>query len=405
MFEMNLTEDEHYIPLEFNEMVKGDDGFSPTIEVEPIENGHKVTITDASGTRTFDVMNGQDADVGMKFYKVDYNGGQNITHDGVVLTYNDLVEKYNDPKWFLYAEANQLTMIPSLPPVETDPIIEFSCSWIYEGESRISRLIINNLNQVKFENYSLATKSDVKVNDVKINGTSILTNGVADIPIATSNSVGLVRANGTYGVALGSNGNLTIARAGDTYIDSRNSGYLPIVPSTLDYAVKQAMCDGKGAEWSDVEKANARKRMGLGDYELIVDNVTIGESTELALFDLGKDYDNVRIKLVLPPDSNPSSYCLLGFKVDDDTEPLSMYLGFHTIYYAYYDFESIVSKGLRSTQFSWRGNMQVNTTTNINSNSSTIYLSRKEIGKIKSVVIRKGSIDVPAGVIVSVYAC
>lgn len=42
------------------------------------------------------------------------------------------------------------------------------------------------------------------------------------------------------------------------------------MPSNLDYAVKAAMCDGKGAAWTDAEQAAARKRMGFGDnLELI----------------------------------------------------------------------------------------------------------------------------------------
>lgn len=37
----------------------GDDGFSPTVTVIDITGGHRVTITDASGAHTFDVMDGQ----------------------------------------------------------------------------------------------------------------------------------------------------------------------------------------------------------------------------------------------------------------------------------------------------------------------------------------------------------
>ena len=38
----------------------GDDGISPAVSVTEIEGGHRVTITDAIGTKTFDVMNGKD---------------------------------------------------------------------------------------------------------------------------------------------------------------------------------------------------------------------------------------------------------------------------------------------------------------------------------------------------------
>lgn len=95
--------------------------------------------------------NGGGSEPAMSYYKVVYEGGV-IKHNGQTLTYAQLVDKYNDNKYFLYAEANGLTMIPALPPMESDPILEFSCSWIYDGKATISRLIINSNNQVKYEN-------------------------------------------------------------------------------------------------------------------------------------------------------------------------------------------------------------------------------------------------------------
>ena len=39
----------------------GQDGVSPTLSAEPISGGHRVTMTDAQGTTTFDVMDGENA--------------------------------------------------------------------------------------------------------------------------------------------------------------------------------------------------------------------------------------------------------------------------------------------------------------------------------------------------------
>lgn len=38
----------------------GADGFSPIVEVEEITGGHRVTITDVDGKKSFDVLNGVD---------------------------------------------------------------------------------------------------------------------------------------------------------------------------------------------------------------------------------------------------------------------------------------------------------------------------------------------------------
>ncbi len=42
----------------------GADGFSPTVSVTDITGGHRVTVTDADGPHTFDVMDGEDGTVG-----------------------------------------------------------------------------------------------------------------------------------------------------------------------------------------------------------------------------------------------------------------------------------------------------------------------------------------------------
>lgn len=42
------------------DVLDGSPGVSPVISVSTITNGHRVTITDATGTKTFDVLNGAD---------------------------------------------------------------------------------------------------------------------------------------------------------------------------------------------------------------------------------------------------------------------------------------------------------------------------------------------------------
>ena len=40
----------------------GNNGISPTVTITAITGGHRVTITDATGTKTFDVMDGEDGE-------------------------------------------------------------------------------------------------------------------------------------------------------------------------------------------------------------------------------------------------------------------------------------------------------------------------------------------------------
>ena len=54
----------------------GEDGISPTISVSEITGGHRVTITDVNGTQTFDVMDGRDGQNGAD--------GSGVTEDRVL---------------------------------------------------------------------------------------------------------------------------------------------------------------------------------------------------------------------------------------------------------------------------------------------------------------------------------
>lgn len=56
----------------------GSDGFSPIVDVEPIEGGHRLTITDTQGTETADIMDGQDG-ISPVVSVEDIDGGHRVT--------------------------------------------------------------------------------------------------------------------------------------------------------------------------------------------------------------------------------------------------------------------------------------------------------------------------------------
>lgn len=113
--------------------------------------------------------------------------------------------------------------------------------------------------------------SDATATDVRINGKSITVDGVADIPLGARNAPGVVgiRTDGYYGILLGTGNNLFIQKANINEINSRKSEYKPIMPASIDYAVKAAMCDGNGKAWTAAEQAAAKKRMGVTEGAFI----------------------------------------------------------------------------------------------------------------------------------------
>ena len=121
------------------------------------------------------------------------------------------------------------------------------------------------------------TMEPVDMLDVRVDGESIVQDGVAIIPFADGfGKTGIVRLANSLGVkwSNANGGGLSIDYATIDDISSRVSSNRPIISSYLDYAVKAAMCDGKGEAWTTEEQAAARARMAVengADFELLVD--------------------------------------------------------------------------------------------------------------------------------------
>ena len=132
---------------------------------------------------------------------------------------------------------------------------------------------------------------------MRIDGKSIIQDGVAEIPVAVGNMPGTYYVHMVsgycYGITTGkaivspgvwTNDALQLVEPGNFGIDYRkpatSNGFGAINTTNLDYAVKAAMCDGKGAAWTADEQAAARERMGIiseDDFELIA---TVNPSKE-----------------------------------------------------------------------------------------------------------------------------
>lgn len=126
--------------------------------------------------------------------------------------------------------------------------------------------------------------------DVQINGQTIVQNGIAEIPIAQKyNQYGLFCILNNYNLlGFSSENKLPLIKiATKSNISNRNSinseGVGGVIDSyNFDKAVKAAMCDGKGAAWTADEQAAARERMGIYDWEDILD-VTLEEDSAVNL--------------------------------------------------------------------------------------------------------------------------
>lgn len=105
------------------------------------------------------------------------------------------------------------------------------------------------------------------ITDVTVGGASVVADGVANVPYAgIGGKYGVVSFAYSKGIRVNSTGIVEFVPYPDKKVSERSDGYA-ILGSNINYAVKAAMCDGKGAVWTDAERIAAIERMGcaVGD--------------------------------------------------------------------------------------------------------------------------------------------
>ena len=120
------------------------------------------------------------------------------------------------------------------------------------------------------------------VSDVLVNGASIIDkNGNAVIPIANTSSFGVSKFAGTYAI--------------DNWRNNKSYQNMYALGITeFDHALKQGMCDGKGAEWTQEEKAMARNRLGIDVWEEVAD-ITIEEEVGDVILEFPNGYSELYV--------------------------------------------------------------------------------------------------------------
>ena len=134
------------------------------------------------------------------------------------------------------------------------------------------------------------------VDDVQVNGTSVVADGVAKIPLAKIGSTGVVKFD-TFMPFTFNAGALRLANADENELTNPRYGFSTnraITASNYRLAVELAMCDGKGAAWTDAEKTGAWKR--LNSIKTTMDEIAVAG----AQYYLG---EQTAVSVVLPDDA------------------------------------------------------------------------------------------------------
>ena len=145
------------------------------------------------------------------------------------------------------------------------------------------------------------------VKDVQVAGSSVLDGGVANVPIASKTKEGVIKAPfSEFGIQLNNDSRPFVSAASEADITARQTFYRPLVPARIDYAVKAAMCDGKGAAWTSDEQKAARERMGVDKAYELIEEITLTENVkQIERFNFGYGVSSLMGCVELPVVTNP----------------------------------------------------------------------------------------------------
>ena len=129
--------------------------------------------------------------------------------------------------------------------------------------------------------------SDDVVSDVQIDGTSILSNSIANVPVASTSALGVVRSRvGDNGIQILGSGYLGTYVASDSDVKNGIHPYRPISPNRQHAAVFYGLAKASGdttqasssnavGTYTDEAKTSIKQMLGVVDsYDSLVVNVT-----------------------------------------------------------------------------------------------------------------------------------
>ena len=273
----------------------GADGYSPTATVSKSGSTATISITDKNGTTSATVSDGDPTTI------IDDNAGLGDTNkvwsadktknaiDGVDDRVDDIAESLAPVESTSTATAahavGELFMLG-------DKVV-VALSAIAVGDTITTTGATPNA--------AVTTLASKLVKDIQVNGTSILNNGVANVPVASENP-GAVAIDGQYGINIRSGSSLTspnalqINTATDSQVKAGSSNMRPVTPinqhNATFYGLAKAASDTTQSSssnavgvYTDAAKKAIRKMLGIPNThgELIKEITTTEDLTQLII--------------------------------------------------------------------------------------------------------------------------
>lgn len=261
----------------------GQDGFSPVITVTDITGGHRVTITDATGTQTFDVMNGQDGQPGTPGTDGTDGYSPTVTVTEITGGHRVTITDAQGAHTFdvMDGQGGSVTVDDELSDTSENPVQ--------------NKIITEAVSQLNEDITDLETALDGKVDDVQVNGTSVVNQGVANVPLADAYTAGVLQIGADYGITKGSSSRAYLSKATDAQLKAGEQIYKPVVSSNAHVATfyglakaasdtTQSASSNAVGNYTDAAKVAIQKMLGVyREWEFIAEVTTTEDLAELLI--------------------------------------------------------------------------------------------------------------------------
>lgn len=253
------------------DVMDGTDGVSPSVVITSITGGHRVAVTDASGTDTFDVMDGTDGQDGTDgtnaYVYVRWSATQPTQDSDMSTTPNDWMgiysgsastapTSYTSYQWYKVkgetgtAENIYGSTVPMSPQDSTKVETAINGKLSAPATAGTSGQVLTSDGQ---GGQSWQNPSGGTITDVQVNSTSVVTSGVANIPVASNSTLGVVKTSGS--IPINSNGELYIAEATSSVIKAGTSALRTITPNKQHESVFYGLAKVAGSDEKDSQES------------------------------------------------------------------------------------------------------------------------------------------------------
>lgn len=176
--------------------------------------------------------------------------------------------------------------------IDNNPVLAFGTSTTFNGTAVLSGyLIMQNNTAMRVDQFTVIPTStsqlvnDSLIEDVVINGNSVVTDGIASIPVATANDLGVIKIGSDYGIGKNSDNRACIQKATDTQIKNSSGTYRPITPDNQHNAVFYGLAKAAG----DTTQSSSSNTVGTYTDE--------AKTAIKQMLDVKDDYDSLVVEV------------------------------------------------------------------------------------------------------------